>query len=97
MGTSFLERIRVNDPTSIKILNLLPHTIPCETRLDIFRDYLKTSIPNDPDAPGIVIRVRRDHVLDDGYKHLGGKIAAKIKGRIRVKFVNETGKFYFFF
>ncbi|RIA94609.1 hypothetical protein C1645_722004 [Glomus cerebriforme] len=91
MGMSFLERIRDNDPMSIKILNLLPHTIPFETRLDIFRDYLKKSIPTYSDATAITIKVRRAHVLDDGYKQLGGLIPAKIKGRIRVKFVNETG------
>jgi ubiquitin-protein ligase E3 B len=96
MGMSFLERIRENDSISIKILNLLPHTIPFETRLDIFRDYLKKSIPNYSDATGITIKVRRAHVLDDGYKQLGGLIDAKIKGRIRVKFINETGKNSFF-
>ncbi|GBC22980.2 uncharacterized protein OCT59_014075 [Rhizophagus irregularis] len=91
MGMSFLERIQENDPISIKILNLLPHTIPFETRLDIFRDYLKKSIPNYSEATGIMIKVRRAHVLDDGYKQLGGVIDAKIKGRIHVKFINETG------
>ncbi|CAG8496391.1 2011_t:CDS:10 [Funneliformis caledonium] len=90
MGMSFLDRIRDNDPISIKILNLLPHTIPFETRLEIFRDYLKNGVPIILNSE-IMIRVRRDHVLDDGYKHLGGLNPVKTKGRIRVKFVNETG------
>ncbi|CAI2192590.1 18338_t:CDS:10, partial [Funneliformis geosporum] len=90
MGMSFLDRIRDNDPTSIKILNLLPHTIPFETRLEIFRDYLKDGIPNILNTENM-IKVRRAHVLDDGYKHLGGLTPMRTKGRIRVKFVNETG------
>ncbi|KAF0449000.1 HECT-domain-containing protein [Gigaspora margarita] len=87
LGTSFLERIRNNDPISVKILNLLPHTIPFETRLDIFREFLQ----NNSDWSDIVIKIRRDHVLDDGYKQLGRLTATQIKGQIRVMFVNETG------
>ncbi|CAG8689926.1 3463_t:CDS:2, partial [Dentiscutata heterogama] len=88
LGTSFLERIRNNDPISVKILNLLPHTIPFETRLDIFRESGDSFIS---DWSDIVIKVRRDHVLDDGYKQLGRLTATQIKGQIRVMFVNETG------
>ncbi|CAG8515156.1 4050_t:CDS:10 [Cetraspora pellucida] len=91
MGTSFLERIRSNDPISVKILNLLPHTIPFETRLDIFREFLQTDDFYINDSSDIVIKIRRDHVLEDGYKQLGRLTATQIKGRIRVMFVNETG------
>ncbi|CAG8551382.1 12020_t:CDS:10, partial [Racocetra persica] len=91
MGTSFLERIRNNDPISVKILNLLPHTIPFETRLDIFREFLQTDDSCISDWSDTVIKIRRDHVLEDGYKQLGKLTATKIKGRIRVMFVNETG------
>ncbi|CAG8645654.1 10326_t:CDS:2, partial [Scutellospora calospora] len=91
MGTSFLERIRNNDPISLKILNLLPHTIPFETRLDIFREFLQKNDPFSIGWSDVVIKIRRDHVLEDGYKQLGGLTTTQIKGQIRVMFVNETG------
>ncbi|CAG8467534.1 1607_t:CDS:10 [Acaulospora morrowiae] len=88
LGTSFLERIRVNEPISLRILNLLPHTIPFETRLEIFRGFLQNSVTSNND---VFITVRRNYVLEDGYKHLGGLTAVRTKGAIRVKFINETG------
>ncbi|CAH1758869.1 7588_t:CDS:10, partial [Entrophospora sp. SA101] len=98
MGSSFLERIQKNDEVAIRILNLLPHTIPFETRLDIFRQYL-SKINNTHTFPTIihdssnctVVKVRRGHVVEDGFKYLGGLSSARIQGKIFVKFVNEMG------
>nr|CAG8501179.1 9770_t:CDS:10 [Entrophospora candida] len=98
MGLSFLERIQKNDEVAIRILNLLPHTIPFETRLDIFRQYL-SKINNTHTSPTIihnssnctVVKVRRGHVVEDGFKYLGGLSSARIQGKIFVKFVNEMG------
>ncbi|CAJ0910645.1 19424_t:CDS:10 [Entrophospora sp. SA101] len=95
---SFLERIQKNDEVAIRILNLLPHTIPFETRLDIFRQYL-SKINNTHTFPTIihdssnctVVKVRRGHVVEDGFKYLGGLSSARIQGKIFVKFVNEMG------
>lgn len=92
LGTSFLERVRNNDIISLRILNLLPHTIPFETRLEIFREYLRNSVAINDSEMGILITVRRNYVLEDAYKHLKGLTVARTKGKIRVKFVNEAGK-----
>lgn len=90
----FLESVRENDPTSLRILRLMPHTIPFETRLKIFRDWVTLDrVTMDGSR---TVRVRRNHMLEDGFRGLQGMAPSGWKGNIRVQFVNELGKVFFF-
>jgi len=40
---------------------------------------------------GIRIKIRRQHLLEDGYVQLGGLSPEQLKGTIRVEFVSEMG------
>lgn len=92
-SSSFLEKLRQGDQVPLRILQLMPHTIPFETRLKVFRDFValdKFSLATHKTAR--VIRVRRQYVLEDGFRGLGGLPTSAWKGTIQVKFVNELGK-----
>lgn len=92
-STSFLEKLRQGDQIPLRILQLMPHTIPFETRLKVFRDFValdKYSLAAAHKSHRI-IRVRRQYILEDGYRGLGGLPTLAWKGHIQVKFVNELG------
>lgn len=91
-AASFLDRFRQGDPVPLRILQLMPHTIPFETRLTIFRDWIAHDRANMMRTGPCSIRVRRKHILEDGIRGLGGIPPAAWKGVIRVTFVNELGK-----
>ncbi|KAI7883316.1 HECT-domain-containing protein [Lichtheimia hyalospora FSU 10163] len=90
-AASFLDRFRQGDPVPLRILQLMPHTIPFETRLTIFRDWIAHDRANTMRTGHCSIRVRRKHILEDGIRGLGGIPPAAWKGVIRVTFVNELG------
>ena len=88
----FLDRLRQGDPVPLRILQLMPHTVPFKTRLTVFRDWVALDQANLMTAGSRALRVRRQNVLEDGYRGLGGLPPSGWKGNIRVKFVNELGK-----
>ncbi|KAF7729972.1 Ubiquitin-protein ligase E3B [Apophysomyces ossiformis] len=85
----FLERLRQGEPVSLRILQWMPHTIPFETRLKIFRDWITQD--HVAGRGSRIVKVRRDHVLEDGFRGLNGMSPSAWKGNIRVQFVNELG------
>ncbi|KAG0184638.1 Ubiquitin-protein ligase E3B [Apophysomyces sp. BC1034] len=85
----FLERLRQGDPAPLRILQLMPHTISFETRLKIFRDWV--ALDRAAASGTRIVKVRRDHVLEDGFQGLTGMAPSAWKGAIRVRFVNELG------
>ncbi|KAI7848665.1 hypothetical protein BDC45DRAFT_302888 [Circinella umbellata] len=87
----FLDRLRQGDPVPLRILQLMPHTVPFNTRLTVFRDWVALDQANLMTAGSRALRVRRQNVLEDGYRGLGGLPPSGWKGNIRVKFINELG------
>ncbi|CAG8486719.1 11388_t:CDS:10, partial [Acaulospora colombiana] len=57
-----------------------------ELRLEIFRGYLQNSIASNNET---FITVRRNYVLEDGYRYLGGLTAMRTKGRMIARAVQE--------
>ncbi|XP_024365783.1 E3 ubiquitin-protein ligase UPL7 isoform X2 [Physcomitrium patens] len=79
------------------ILRAIPHVLPFEERIHIFREFLRSDkllkmggevISSEP---GIIeIAVRRDHIVEDGYAQLNG-LGSKLKSSVNVSFVDELG------
>ncbi|KAG0307017.1 hypothetical protein BGZ98_001257 [Dissophora globulifera] len=96
----FISKVSQKDRTALQILETMPHVIPFDARLEIFRDFVKDEKTQRAQALALVrpdlhqsvmVRVRRGYVLEDGYKSLGQLSANGWKNTIRVKFVNEVG------
>jgi ubiquitin-protein ligase E3 B len=87
----FLNNVRQGDPVPLRVLQLMPHTIPFNIRLQIFRDWIALDRTTVMNTGNRTIRVRRDRVLEDGYHGLCGLSPSSWKGNIRVSFVNELG------
>jgi len=71
--------------------------VPFEQRVTIFRSLVEQEkgglrgeqLPEH--IKGHRIKIRRAHLLEDGYVQLGGLDAEQLKGTIRVEFVSELG------
>ena len=87
----FLDRLRHGDPVPLRILQLMPHTVPFKTRLMVFRDWVGLDRAALLATSSRAIRVRRQNVLEDGFRGLSGLPPSAWKGTIRVKFVNDLG------
>ncbi|KAG6544429.1 hypothetical protein Mapa_014067 [Marchantia paleacea] len=80
------------------VLTTIPHVLPFEKRVHIFRDHVKQDkmlkrMGGEAVGPGpgtIEIAVRRDHIVEDGFAQLNG-LGSKLKSCINVSFVNELG------
>ncbi|CAM6107607.1 unnamed protein product [Calypogeia fissa] len=80
------------------VLTTIPHVLPFEQRVHIFREFVRTDKSRKQTGgeaigpgPGMIeIAVRRDHVVEDGFAHLHG-LGSKLKSCINVSFVNELG------
>ncbi|ORZ11832.1 hypothetical protein BCR42DRAFT_96695 [Absidia repens] len=91
-ATQFLAQVRQGDVVPMRILQLMPHTIPFTTRLHIFRDGIHLDrASNMYTSATQSIFIRRQHVLEDGFRALSRLSNEVLKGRIRVTFVNELG------
>ncbi|CAO3577234.1 unnamed protein product [Absidia cylindrospora] len=91
-ATQFLAQVRQGDVVPMRILQLMPHTIPFTTRLHIFRDGIHLDrASNMYTSATQSIFIRRQHVLEDGFRSLSRLSNEALKGRIRVTFVNELG------
>jgi ubiquitin-protein ligase E3 B len=91
-ATQFLTQVRQGDIVPMRILQLMPHTIPFTTRLHIFRDLVQLDRESNMYTSATqTIFIRRQHVLEDGFRALSRLTTDVLKGRIRVTFVNELG------
>jgi ubiquitin-protein ligase E3 C len=77
------------------VLNNIPFAIPFPTRVQIFRNF----VANDKDYLGIDdlhalvghrAVVRRGHIAEDGFDHLGS-LGRSLKGRVHITFIDEWG------
>ncbi|KAI8336574.1 hypothetical protein BC941DRAFT_427474 [Chlamydoabsidia padenii] len=90
-ASQFLAQVRQGDLVPMRILQLMPHTIPFTTRLHIFRDWIQLDKASAMHTSAHTICIRRQHVLEDGFKALSRLSHESLKGTIRVVFVNELG------
>lgn len=80
------------------VLILIPHVIPFEERVQIFREFVKADkaarkMAGEFVGPGpgsIEIAIRRDHLVEDAFAQLN-TLGSKLKSGLNVSFVNEHG------
>ncbi|KAJ3020074.1 hypothetical protein HKX48_001380 [Thoreauomyces humboldtii] len=77
------------------ILNAIPFVIPFETRVTIFRAWIRADrrqngLDGHWAAPIAKVTVRRQSVFEDGFTHLNA-LGAELKDRIAIEFVSEQG------
>ncbi|CAL9190587.1 E3 ubiquitin-protein ligase UPL7 [Musa acuminata AAA Group] len=85
-------------PAVSSILTTVPHVYPFEERVQMFRELIKLDKVSrrvagelsGPASGSIAIVVRRDHIVEDGYKQLNF-LGPKLKSCINVSFINESG------
>ncbi|KAI7900959.1 uncharacterized protein BX663DRAFT_140672 [Cokeromyces recurvatus] len=89
----FLTNLKQGDPVPLRVLQLMPHTVSFDMRLQIFRDWiaLDQSMVVPKISKNRYINVRRNYVLEDGFHALSNLPPSAWKGTIRVSFVNELG------
>ncbi|KAF2369027.1 HECT domain [Trinorchestia longiramus] len=76
------------------ILQTLPHVIPHEERVLLFRANVsaqKATLALASPQPFTLITVYRSRLVEDGYRQLNTLSPNALKGVIRVRFVNEQG------
>uniref|UniRef100_F7A8M5 HECT-type E3 ubiquitin transferase n=1 Tax=Ciona intestinalis TaxID=7719 RepID=F7A8M5_CIOIN len=77
------------------IMDKIPFILPHKDRVLLFRslvaaDKLKLGITED-NGSMVHIRVHRSRLVEDGFEKLGAMQGNKLKGIIRVKFINDLG------
>ncbi|KAG0258703.1 Ubiquitin-protein ligase E3B [Actinomortierella ambigua] len=98
----FIAKVAQRDRTALRILELLPHVIPFNARLEIFRNFIAEDNAQRMQQqhhharraefqPAVMVKIRRGYVLEDGARGLGALSPTSWKQTIRVKFVNEVG------
>ena len=70
----------------------MPHCIPFESRVDIFRMYIE----NDKSSLNVrrlkkPIKIRRDYILGDGFREVSKLTDSQVKKSIRIEFINTLG------
>ncbi|KAH6558476.1 hypothetical protein KP509_1Z062300 [Ceratopteris richardii] len=80
------------------VLALIPHVIPFEERVQIFREFVKADKASrkmagefmGPGPGSIEVVIRRDHLVEDAFAQLN-PLGSRFKSAINVSFVNEHG------
>ena len=85
-------------PVAKLIISRLPHVLPHQDRVLLFRKKVQTEkislgiLESDSASPqSTLITVHRNRLVEDGYRQLGGLGMTSLKGLIRVRFVNVQG------
>jgi ubiquitin-protein ligase E3 C len=76
------------------ILNNIPFAIPFESRVSIFRSFVRNDqikMHNNGYGLGKKVIVRRESVSQDGFDHLN-ELGAAWKGRLAITFVDKFGQ-----
>lgn len=94
----FLSDLEKNRKSAQIILQKMPHIIPHDDRVKLFRKYVQNekSILGLTDSVCIsnsstLITVHRDRIVEDGYRQLTMLSPHALKGVIRVRFINQQG------
>jgi len=78
-----------DDSRTLMILREFPHVIPLIDRVRKFQELIDQDRQSSA-WPEIRVKIRRQHVVEDGFKKLGG-YRSELKGVVKVHFVNESG------
>lgn len=95
---NFIADLDKGKRTSQLLLQTMPHIIPHEDRVRLFRKCIvneKTVLGLTESACACpqptVITVHRSRIVEDGHRQLAPLAAQSLKGVIRVRFINEQG------
>jgi len=77
------------DSRTLVILREFPHVIPLHDRVRKFQDLIEQDRQSSS-WPDTHVKIRRQHVVEDGFNKLGG-FRSELKGVVKVHFVNESG------
>ncbi|XP_058110082.1 E3 ubiquitin-protein ligase UPL7 isoform X3 [Magnolia sinica] len=88
----------LTSPSMGSVITTTPHVFPFEERVQMFREFIKLDkvsrrMAGEVAGPGpgsIEIVVRRDHIVEDGFKQLNF-LGSRLKSWINVSFVSECG------
>lgn len=88
----------LTSPSTGSVITIIPHVYPFEERVQMFREFIKMDkvsrrMAGEVDGPNpgsIEIVVRRDHIVEDGFRQLNS-LGSKLKSCMNVSFVNESG------
>jgi len=92
VGVAWEHRKRHQALTAHHFLQAMPFSVSFSDRLRLFNSILKEerdTFQNDEIAP-IRVRIKREHIFNDGFKYIN-KLGARLKQRIYVTFVDQTG------
>lgn len=95
---NFQSREALNIPSVSSVLTTVPYVYPFEERVQMFREFVKLDkvsrrVAGELSGPGpgsIEIVVRRDHIIEDGYRQLNF-LGSRLKSCINVSFISECG------
>lgn len=76
------------------LLQKMPHIIPLEDRIHLFKKYVQNEKLNESSTSGsasALVTVHRDLIVEDGYRQLAALTPQQVKGTIRVRFINIQG------
>ncbi|XP_065343486.1 ubiquitin-protein ligase E3B [Cloeon dipterum] len=97
--STFISDLEKGKKANQIILQKMPHIIPQDERVQIFR----RNVASEKSSLGIadsschhsssstLITVHRSRIVEDGYRQLAALPAQSLKGVVRVRFVNEQG------
>lgn len=96
--TNFQSRDVLIISSMSSIFTTVPYVYPFEERVQMFREFVKLDkvsrrAAGELSGPGpgsIEISVRRDHIVEDGYRQLNF-LGSRLKSRINVSFISECG------
>lgn len=96
--TNLQLRDSLSAPNMSSVLTVVPHVYPFEERVKMFREFIKLDkvsrrVAGEVSGPGagaIEIVVRRDHIVEDGYKQLNF-LGSRLRSCINVSFISECG------
>ena len=77
------------DSRTLVILREFPHVIPLHDRVRKFQELIEQDRQASA-LPETHVKIRRQHVVEDGFSKLGG-FRSELKGVVKVHFVNESG------
>ncbi|KAJ3061365.1 Ubiquitin-protein ligase E3B, partial [Podochytrium sp. JEL0797] len=82
--------VKRGEGRAVAVLGWMPQCIPFGMRVDIFRHMVRSDKATIGEVP-LIITVRRQTILEDGYRQLSKITLSQLKQTVKVRFVNELG------
>ena len=100
-SSSVRSELRRQTPFSVALLRVMPWSVNFYERMKLFREVVDTervsvqgaddNAGGRPRSKGLVVRIRRSHILHDGMAALD-RVGNAIKDRVVVRYLNEFGE-----